>query len=39
VECVMTHTTTEETYESNSGPETVVLNAIDGGFVQVQIDW
>lgn len=35
VECEMNYATTEETTTQNLGPETVVLNAIDGGFVQV----
>jgi hypothetical protein len=39
VESVMSLTTQEGAYETNSGPEIVVLNAIDGGYVQVQMDW
>ena len=39
VDHVMIFKTDEETTEGNLNPETVVLNAIDGGFVQVHIDW
>ena len=39
VEGEETYTTTEVTDQRKMGPETVVLNAIDGGFVQVQVDW
>lgn len=36
VEGKMQHKTGKEITTENIGPETVVLNAIDGGFIQVQ---